>query len=116
MYAFSIENFKRPKEEVDGLMELTKQKIAKLMEQKYFSYCTKFQQYAKCYDITHLYRDKIMEHGVCVRVIGDLTLLPLDTRKAVAEVVQYSKDNKKYVHLLRMLILISRLNFEFLHQ
>ncbi|XP_046849575.1 dehydrodolichyl diphosphate synthase complex subunit DHDDS-like [Xenia sp. Carnegie-2017] len=73
VYAFSIENFKRPKEEVDGLMELTKQKIAKLMEQK----------------------DKIMEHGVCVRVIGDLTLLPPDTRKAVAEVVQYSKDNKK---------------------
>ena len=35
MYAFSIENFKRSKDEVDGLMELTKQKVVKLMEEKY---------------------------------------------------------------------------------
>jgi ditrans,polycis-polyprenyl diphosphate synthase len=35
VYAFSIENFKRSKEEVDGLMELTKRKVAKLMEEKY---------------------------------------------------------------------------------
>ena len=34
VYAFSIENFKRCKEEVDGLMELAKQKIAKLLEEK----------------------------------------------------------------------------------
>ena len=34
VYAFSIENFKRSKEEVDGLMELAKQKIAKLLEEK----------------------------------------------------------------------------------
>ena len=73
VYAFSIENFKRSKDEVDGLMELTKQKIAKLMEEK----------------------DKIMEHGVCIRVLGDLTLLPPETRKAVAEVVRFSKSNTK---------------------
>ncbi len=35
VYAFSTENFKRSKDEVDGLMELTKQKVAKLMEEKY---------------------------------------------------------------------------------
>ena len=34
VYAFSIENFKRSKEEVDGLMELAKQKIAKLLENR----------------------------------------------------------------------------------
>ena len=37
-----------------------------------------------------------MEHGVCIRVLGDLTLLPPDTRKAVAEVVRFSKSNTKY--------------------
>ena len=37
-----------------------------------------------------------MEHGVCIRVLGDLTLLPADTRKAVAEVVKFSKNNNKY--------------------
>lgn len=35
VYAFSIENFKRSKEEVDGLMELARQKFDKLMEEKY---------------------------------------------------------------------------------
>lgn len=35
VYAFSIENFKRSKEEVDGLMELAKQKVAKLLEERY---------------------------------------------------------------------------------
>ena len=34
VYAFSIENFKRSKEEVDGLMELARQKFAKLLEEK----------------------------------------------------------------------------------
>ncbi len=34
VYAFSIENFKRSKEEVDGLMELAKQKISKLLEER----------------------------------------------------------------------------------
>jgi len=34
VYVFSIENFKRSKEEVDGLMELAKQKVAKLLDKK----------------------------------------------------------------------------------
>ena len=34
VYAFSIENFKRSKEEVDGLMELAKQKVNKLLDKK----------------------------------------------------------------------------------
>ena len=34
VYAFSIENFKRAKDEVDSLMELAKQKINQLLEQR----------------------------------------------------------------------------------
>jgi ditrans,polycis-polyprenyl diphosphate synthase len=34
VYAFSIENFKRSKEEVDGLMELAREKFVKLLEEK----------------------------------------------------------------------------------
>lgn len=34
VYAFSIENFKRSKEEVDGLMELAKQKVTKLLDER----------------------------------------------------------------------------------
>ena len=45
VYAFSIENFKRSKEEVDGLMELTKRKVAKLMEEKYDLFYVKFSHF-----------------------------------------------------------------------
>ncbi len=34
VYAFSIENFKRSKDEVDCLMELARKKFAKLLEEK----------------------------------------------------------------------------------
>lgn len=35
VYAFSIENFKRSKEEVDELMDLARQKFKKLLEERY---------------------------------------------------------------------------------
>ncbi|XP_077977079.1 dehydrodolichyl diphosphate synthase complex subunit DHDDS-like [Glandiceps talaboti] len=75
VYAFSIENFKRTKEEVDGLMELARQKFAKLMEEK----------------------DMIQKYGVCVRVLGDISLLPNDVQDAIADAVNFSKDNDKAV-------------------
>ncbi|CAB1333520.1 unnamed protein product [Coregonus sp. 'balchen'] len=34
VYAFSIENFKRSKDEVDGLMELAKQKFIRLLDEQ----------------------------------------------------------------------------------
>lgn len=48
VYAFSIENFKRSQEEVDTLMDLAREKYKRLLEE----------------------RDKLMENGVCIRVIG----------------------------------------------
>ncbi|XP_009700496.1 PREDICTED: dehydrodolichyl diphosphate synthase isoform X4 [Cariama cristata] len=36
VYAFSIENFKRSKEEVDGLMDLARQKFSRLLEEQCF--------------------------------------------------------------------------------
>jgi len=34
VYAFSIENFKRSKEEVDGLMELAQEKFTRLLQER----------------------------------------------------------------------------------
>ena len=39
MYAFSIENFKRSKDEVDCLMELAREKFTKLMQEKLVMCC-----------------------------------------------------------------------------
>ncbi|XP_053124523.1 dehydrodolichyl diphosphate synthase complex subunit DHDDS isoform X2 [Hemicordylus capensis] len=64
VYAFSIENFKRSQDEVDGLMELARQKFTHLLEEK----------------------DNLKKHGVCVRILGDLTLLPQDIQELVARV------------------------------
>ncbi|XP_056413405.1 dehydrodolichyl diphosphate synthase complex subunit DHDDS isoform X2 [Hyla sarda] len=73
VYAFSIENFKRSKEEVDGLMELARQKFTRLLEEK----------------------DKLQKHEVCIRVIGDLSLLPLDIQKLIAQAVLETKTYSK---------------------
>lgn len=73
VYAFSIENFKRSKDEVDCLMELARQKFTRLMEEK----------------------EMIQKHEVCVQVLGNLSLLPEDIQRTVAEVVNLSKNNTR---------------------
>ncbi|XP_053562954.1 dehydrodolichyl diphosphate synthase complex subunit DHDDS [Bombina bombina] len=73
VYAFSIENFKRSKEEVEGLLELARQKFTRLLEEK----------------------EKLQKHGVCIRVLGDLTLLPLDIQKLIAQAVMETKNYSK---------------------
>ncbi|XP_072404291.1 dehydrodolichyl diphosphate synthase complex subunit DHDDS isoform X2 [Chiloscyllium punctatum] len=65
VYAFSIENFKRSKEEVDGLMELARQKFTRLLEEQ----------------------ENLKKHGVCIRVLGNLTLLPVDIQELIAQAV-----------------------------
>eukprot|EP00039_Didymoeca_costata_P013856 m.217313 g.217313 ORF g.217313 m.217313 type:complete len:370 (+) comp15885_c0_seq3:190-1299(+) len=75
VYAFSIENFKRPKEEVDTLMELSKEKFQQLLRKN----------------------DLIQKHGICVRVLGNISLLPLDLQKIIAKMTLVSRDNTKAV-------------------
>ncbi|XP_036873723.1 dehydrodolichyl diphosphate synthase complex subunit DHDDS isoform X1 [Manis javanica] len=70
VYAFSIENFKRSKSEVDGIMDLARQKFSRLMEEQ----------------------EKLQKHGVCIRVLGDLHLLPLDLQELIAQAVQATKN------------------------
>lgn len=73
VYTFSIENFKRSKEEVDDLMDLARQKFKRLLEEK----------------------EKLMDVGICVRVIGNLSLIPEDLCKLVAEAMTITRENNK---------------------
>ncbi|XP_074832270.1 dehydrodolichyl diphosphate synthase complex subunit DHDDS isoform X1 [Carettochelys insculpta] len=73
VYAFSIENFKRSKEEVDGLMELARQKFSRLLEEQ----------------------ENLKKHGVCIRVLGDLPLLPLDIQELIAQAVLATRHYNK---------------------
>ncbi|RIB05216.1 Decaprenyl diphosphate synthase-like protein [Gigaspora rosea] len=70
IYAFSIENFKRPKEEVDMLMELVK------------------TQFIEVYS-SHL----INKYDLCVRILGNISLLPIDVQEAAKKAVDTTKHN-----------------------
>ncbi|XP_052000419.1 dehydrodolichyl diphosphate synthase complex subunit DHDDS-like isoform X1 [Xyrauchen texanus] len=73
VYAFSIENFKRSREEVDGLIELARQKFSRLLTEK----------------------ENLEKHGVCIRVLGDLTLLPEDLQQLIAKAVVSTRAHNK---------------------
>ncbi|XP_055340532.1 dehydrodolichyl diphosphate synthase complex subunit DHDDS-like [Paramacrobiotus metropolitanus] len=73
VYAFSIENFKRSKEEVDCLMELARQKFGVLLSE----------------------REKLHQHGVCVRIIGNLHMLPLDIQEIANEIMEMTSENNR---------------------
>ncbi|QQP38782.1 Ditrans_polycis-polyprenyl diphosphate synthase ((2E_6E)-farnesyl diphosphate specific) [Caligus rogercresseyi] len=61
VYAFSIENFKRPQKEVQELMELAREKFKRLLSET----------------------ERLKEKGVRVQVLGNLSLLPEDLQKTI---------------------------------
>lgn len=68
LYAFSTENWKRPKNEVEFLMKLP-------------------------VDFLNTYLPELIEKNVQVRTIGDFDVLPPHTKNAVQEAIQRTKDN-----------------------
>lgn len=40
-------------------------------------------------------REMLQKHGVCVRALGDLTLLPEDLQRSIARVVKLSQNHTK---------------------
>lgn len=68
LYAFSTENWARPKEEVSYLMDLPEKMFASFMPE-------------------------LMENNVKVEVIGVVEKLPENTRKAVEDAIEQTKNN-----------------------
>ncbi|KAK0386401.1 hypothetical protein NLU13_6238 [Sarocladium strictum] len=73
VYAFSIENYKRPKYEVEGLMQLAKVKLEQLTS----------------------YGDILDRYGACVRVLGQRELLREDVLEVVDKAVARTSHNTK---------------------
>lgn len=69
VYAFSIENFKRHREEVIELMNLAKEKFREILTNK-----------------------DIRKHRVRVKAIGRLDILPKDLQKVIREAEEATKD------------------------
>ncbi|XP_029649254.1 dehydrodolichyl diphosphate synthase complex subunit DHDDS [Octopus sinensis] len=75
VYAFSIDNFKRSKEEVDCLMGLARERFKRLLQEK----------------------EELLKNEVCIRVFGNLSLLPKDIRENIAEIVTIFKNNSRNI-------------------
>jgi ditrans,polycis-polyprenyl diphosphate synthase len=73
VYAWSIENFKRSKEEVDYLMDMAVEKVNFLLSKM----------------------EIIEKHQVCIRVLGNLQLLPLEVQKSFAKITNATKNNNR---------------------
>ncbi|XP_020809105.1 dehydrodolichyl diphosphate synthase complex subunit DHDDS [Drosophila serrata] len=72
-FAFSIENFKRSSEEVDGLFNLAREKFDRLLQET----------------------ARLEEHGIRIRVIGNIELLPPDLQKLMATAMLSTERNDK---------------------
>lgn len=72
-FAFSIENFKRTEDEVNGLLSLAKEKFEKLLAEE----------------------EKLKTHGVRIRVIGNLSLLPEELQQVIAKAMLCTEKNDK---------------------
>lgn len=75
VYAFSIENFKRSKEEVDGIFDLAREKFRRLLGEM----------------------DKLMELGIRIEVIGNWNLFPKDIIEKIAEAMTETRHNNRAV-------------------
>lgn len=73
VFAFSIENFKRPEAEVQRLMALAEQKFCEFLDK----------------------RALVAREGIRVRVLGDLSLLPAKVRRAAAKVMLATAANDR---------------------
>lgn len=77
LYAFSTENWKRPQEEVNYLMGLPAIFITKFLKE-------------------------LMEKGIKIATIGDLSAFPDSTRKVLEEAMEKTRDNKNMTLVFAM--------------
>lgn len=68
LYAFSTENWNRPKTEIDFLMKLPK-------------------------EFLHVYLPELMENNVRIETIGNIDAIPIHTKKAVQYAINKTKKN-----------------------
>ena len=72
---FSIENYKRPSEEVDSLLNLARDKFRRLIKEA----------------------DRFAKEGVRVNVIGNLSLLPSDLQSLIFQAMEVTSKNEKAI-------------------
>tara|TARA_Y100000310_G_scaffold335338_2_gene417087 strand:+ start:8558 stop:9268 length:711 start_codon:yes stop_codon:yes gene_type:complete len=74
LYAFSVENFDRPKKEFDYLMKLFKKEFTALKDDK-----------------------RLEENQIRINFIGRISMFPDEVRKSMEEVMKRTKHHKKHI-------------------
>jgi len=74
LYTFSMQNFNRPKEEVDYLMGVVKRMAKKFMQDP-----------------------RIIEKGVQINIVGRYSLFPQDVIEVCEQVMDKTKNNSNYI-------------------
>jgi len=90
LYAFSIDNFKRDKEEVNGLMSMAEEKFASLLNERQSYLDTKM-----CSLMIALFRDRLHDRQICFRFFGDLSLLSPRIRSLISKIEELTQDHTK---------------------
>lgn len=75
VYAFSVDNFRRRPDEVDALMDLATEKLRLMVAEE----------------------EVLRRHGVQVRVVGDLSIIPRHVRLAAEEVMRRTSNHDQAV-------------------
>lgn len=73
LYAFSTENFQRPKEEVEEIMKIAAEKLQKILKD-----------------------ERIHKNKVRVKVIGRISLLPKDLQKLIVDLEKATQDYNEH--------------------
>ncbi|HLC55314.1 MAG TPA: polyprenyl diphosphate synthase [Candidatus Nanoarchaeia archaeon] len=74
LYVLSLENFNRPKEEFDYLMDVFRKEFDELLKDK-----------------------RVMERNIRINAIGRISMLPEDLQKKVKEIMEKTKNNDGYI-------------------
>uniref|UniRef100_A0A6P7H960 Alkyl transferase n=1 Tax=Diabrotica virgifera virgifera TaxID=50390 RepID=A0A6P7H960_DIAVI len=75
VYAFSTENLKRTKEEVEDLMQLAEESFSDVLKEE----------------------SVFRREGIRLRIIGDVTQIPEHVRKAIDRACEVTKDNNEFI-------------------
>lgn len=74
LYAFSVENFNRPKEEFDYLMKLFEKEFERLKDDK-----------------------RVYENKIRINVIGRIWMFPKEVQEKMREIMKRTKDHSDYI-------------------
>lgn len=90
-YAFAIDNFRRPQEEVEGLMTLAEKALLELC-----SYgCVFVSAFHGAALRTSRRRGILAKHGVRLNTVGRTQLFPPALQAALAKAKELTKDNNR---------------------